>query len=271
MTLSPFDLAAGPFLALYAALLVLAGGASLLIPARLRAEGRSGPVHDADALAWLAGGPGRVAESAAGGLLACGALSGAGRASFHVDRRGGGRNHAEAAALALPSPVRWKDLDEVLRGAAEPAERRLVAAGMAVDRAEAARLRWLATLPLLLLTAFGVIRWVVGVERDRPVEYLAIALLATAVLAGVRFRSVEPHTRAGGRALAEARARAARLRLAPTAPEVDLAVALFGTGVLVGSPWEALHQARSAEGDSGGGGCGSDGDGGGGCGDCGGD
>ena len=268
MNLKPFDLTGGAFLALYAALLVFAGGANLLIPARLRPDGRSGEVRDRDALAWLAGGPQRVAESAAGGLLASGALVPAGKASFGVARRGAGRNDTEAAALALPSPVQWKDLARVLRGSADDAEARLVAQGLAIEDGAGRRLRWLASLPLLLLTGLGGARWMIS---ERPVGWLTIMLVMTAVLAAVRFQSVDRCTRAGRETLEGARARAARLRLAPTAPEVGLTVALFGTRVLVGSPWEALHHARSADGGTGGG-CGSGGDAdGAGCGGCSGD
>jgi uncharacterized membrane protein YgcG len=58
------------------------------------------------------------------------------------------------------------------------------------------------------------------------------------------------------------------------ADEAAMAVALFGTAVLVGTPWQPVHAMRQQQGsgDAGGSG-GSDsggGDGGGGCGGCGG-
>ncbi|VVT13498.1 conserved hypothetical protein [Erythrobacter sp. EC-HK427] len=98
-----------------------------------------------------------------------------------------------------------------------------------------------------------------------------------AVLGIIRFLKFNPRTRAGEQTLAEAQERASRLKSAPRGEEVGFAVALFGTAVLVGTPFEPLHAMRQAQqgGDSGGGGCGSDGGGdggcgGGGCGGCGG-
>ena len=89
---------------------------------------------------------------------------------------------------------------------------------------------------------------------------------------------VGPEPRAGGGAagaqqprsdaLAADRARHLRLRQAPQSDEVTLAVALFGTAVLIGSPWEALHSMRTAQGGDGSGGA-DGGCGGGGCGGCG--
>jgi hypothetical protein len=47
-----------------------------------------------------------------------------------------------------------------------------------------------------------------------------------------------------------------------------MAVALFGTGVLVGTPWEPVHALKQKDGD--GGGADGSSDGGSGCGGCGG-
>ena len=64
------------------------------------------------------------------------------------------------------------------------------------------------------------------------------------------------------------------MKRAPQASEAGYAVAIFGTGVLVGTPWEPLHAIQRSGGDTGtggggdGGGCGSGC--GGGCGGCGG-
>jgi hypothetical protein len=102
---------------------------------------------------------------------------------------------------------------------------------------------------------------------------LVILMVLTAVLAALRFFKVDQRTRAGIAAVARERARGSRLSSAPRPEELSTAVALFGTGVLVGTPWEPVHAMRhqgtsSSDGsssDSGGdSGCG------GGCGGCGG-
>ena len=54
-----------------------------------------------------------------------------------------------------------------------------------------------------------------------------------------------------------------RLRKAPTTSEIGLAVALFGTAVLVGSGFADFHTLRHASSDGGGGGSDGGGDGGG--------
>jgi len=135
--------------------------------------------------------------------------------------------------------------------------------------AEARRIRLWVVLPFLMLIAFGITKWIIGYLRDRPVGFLTVLLIITVVCA-VIFAKVDRRTRAGHNALADAKRNADRLSLAPTSPEIGLAVALFGTTVLAGSGWDAFHRLRTAS-DSGGGvgGDGGCGGGGGGCGGCG--
>lgn len=268
MGLGPFDLTGGPFLELYITLLLLALTASLLIPPWLRPEGRDAPIRDADALAFLAGGAQRLADAIAARLLAAGALTLQGK-TFLIARSDLARTATDRLALTFGSSTGWSDLQRTLQQAAEPIERRLLAAGVIMDKPTTWRLRLWQTLPLLLLIPFGLIKWEVGRLRDKPVGHLTALLVVTAVVALIRFAVVNRRTRAGDRALTAAKAGAARLRLAPTAGEVGLGVALFGTAVLTGSPWAGFHQLRTGS-DSGspssdgGGGCG------GGCGGCGG-
>jgi hypothetical protein len=93
----------------------------------------------------------------------------------------------------------------------------------------------------------------------------------------IRFAKFDGRTVAGITAVMQMREKSSRLRRAPQAGEAGIAVALFGTGILVGTPWEPVHAMRQqGSGDGSGGGGGSDsssdggGDGGGGCGGCGG-
>lgn len=268
--MNPFDLHGPAFLTLYLFGLALAIGAGMAIPAWRRPPGRGGGPHDAEALAYLAGGPRRFADTVLARLLSRGALAVEGR-TLAIGQAVGG-TPAEAAVLRLPAPVTVATAEVALAQHGGAVEKRLIADGAMIDAAAAHRLRWWQCAPYLALLGFGAIKVAVGLARDRPVGLLVALMLATAVFAGLRWNSVDRRTRAGERALRDAQARADRLRRAPTAPEMEQAVALFGTAVLAGSAYEGLHTMRrpaSSDG-GGGGGAGDDGGGGGDGGGCGG-
>ena len=275
MSLGPFDLTGGPFLSLYFTLLAVGLVAGFLIPRWLRPAGRNQRVTDVDELALLAGGKPRFADAVVARLLASGALEMAGRDQFAVAPGASGASAAERRLLAMRSPIGWRELKAALETSTGPLEQRLVQRGLVMDAGERARLRFWATLPFALLIAFGAIKMIIGAARDRPIGFLTALVVVTVVVAIVRWISVDRRTQAGLQALEEARARAQRIRRAPTGGEMGEAVALFGTAVLAGSLWEDYHRLRSVgNGSSGGdgGGGGSDGGGGcgGGCGGCGG-
>lgn len=276
MSLGPFDLSGGPFLTLYTSLLLAAIVAGLLIPRWLRPEGNARDVTDAEGLAFLAGGPARFADTVVSRLLANGGLTMAGKDEFRVETRGGGATDAERAVLALPSPVRWPAISASLARQATTVQDKLTSAGLLMDSATVLQMRFWQTAPYLLLIVFGAIKWEIGTGRGRPVGFLTALLFVTALLAILRFAIIDRLTRGGIEVLGRARTRSERLERAPTSGETDLAVALFGTAVLVGSGAADFHRMRasstsnssgcgSSSGDGGGGGCG-----GGGCGGCGG-
>ncbi|MCW3835689.1 TIGR04222 domain-containing membrane protein [Sphingomonas canadensis] len=275
---SPFDLTGPMFLLLYLALLAAAIVAGMLLPRWLRAEGREPAVTDPDQLAYLAGGRTRLAETVTSRLLASGAIAIDAGGRFQHGEHARGRTAAERAVLALPQDARWTRVSAAVARQADGVAQRLTDAGLLLDGGEALRARIVQTLPYLLVMAIGLVKLNVGLERERPVEALTVLLVITGVLALIRFAVLDRRTRGALAVLASARARSERLRLAPTAPETDMAVALFGTAVLAGSGWAAFHSLRTSSGssDSGGSGCSSDsgcsgGDGGGGgCGGCGG-
>ena len=266
MSLGPFDLAGGPFLSLYLILLAITLVAGFLIPRRLRPAGRRQQVTDVDDLAMLAGGSPRFGDAVVARLLASGGLEMAGKDHFLVTPGATGASAAERTVLALPSPIRWRDLKRALAACTDPLEQRLTQRGLLMDAAERAALRFWATFPYALLVAFGAIKMIVGSARERPVGYLTALVILTVIAAGVRWYSIDRRTEAGEKALEDARARAQRIRRAPTSGEMSEAVALFGTGVLAGSMWEDYHRLRSAGGGSDGGSSGGDGGGGGSCG-----
>lgn len=273
--MSPFDMTGGPFLQLYFILFILTVVAGIAIPRWLRSEGRSPRTVSVDELAFLAGGRARFADALVSRLLARRALSMVGRDKFQADARETGQDAAERSVLALSSPTRWSAIEHVLQRHADPVEERLVSADLLIDRAAAWQMRFWQTLPYLLLLGFGTIKWEVGISRDRPVGFLTLFLIATAIFALIRFIIVDRRTRGGVETLAKARRRSERLRRAPTPMETDMGVALFGTGVLAGSSWADFHVMRSSSSGDGGssgagdGGCGGGDGGGGGCGGCG--
>jgi len=272
--MSPFDMTGGPFLQLYFLLFVVTIVAGFVIPRWLKPEGRTARSVTVDELAFLAGGRTRFADALVSRLLARRALSMTGKDKFQADTRATSADAAERSVLSLSAPTRWSTIENALKHHADPIEEKLVSADLLMDRGTAWQMRFWQTLPYLLLLGFGMVKWDVGVSRDRPVGFLTLFLVVTAIFALVRFLAVDRLTRGGAEMLAEARRRSERLRRAPTPTETDLGVALFGTGVLAGSSWSDFHTLRSSssggDGGSGGGDGGGGGCGGGGCGGCGG-
>jgi uncharacterized protein (TIGR04222 family) len=274
MTPDPFDWNGPAFLMLYAVLFVIAFVASTMIGANKRPEGSARGTDDPDALAFLAGGPTRFAEALVTRLLARGAMSLSSGKAFTINVRNGGITTAERAMLGLSSPTRWAQLAQVATDHGEPLTRDLERQGLLMSRVEAETLRWWKALPFLGVFGIGAIKLAIGVGRDKPVGFLAAFMIATALAIFVTLLSGDRRTQAGIRAVNDARAKKTRLRGAPTREEVDLAVALFGTGVLMASTYAGFHVLRRANGEGGGsdGSSSSDGGcGGGGCGGCGGD
>lgn len=275
MSLGPFDWTGGPFLILYIVLLVIVVIAGILIPAWLLPEGRRQKVSDPDQLAYLAGGRTRFADGVVARLLAGRALVMSGKDKLDVRMRNG-TGAAENGVLALSPPLDWPRIERTLRPTADGLLERLQRAGLMLTGGERANLRYWALLPYLTLMMFGATKWFIGDARERPVGFLTILLIVTAVLALIRALTIPRLTYAGLTALGDAREEADRIRRAPLAGEIGLAVALFGTGVLAGSEFGAFHTMRAASGGDGGssGGDGGGGDGGGcgggGCGGCGG-
>ncbi|MEO9131993.1 MAG: TIGR04222 domain-containing membrane protein [Sphingomonas sp.] len=260
MSLGLYDLAGGLFLEFYVALLALTIVAGYRIPRWIRPGGYEGRVTDTGEFAYLAGGKARFTDSVVARLLATRALALVGEKGFQALTRGAGRGAVELSVLALPGEVSWKEISRSLESHAEPIERRLVADCLMMDARLTRQTRFWQTLPYFLLLLFGAIKLIVDEMYHRPVSYLVLLLILTAILALIRWLVVDRRTRGGVAALNEARSRAARLKLAPTAPETELAVALFGTVVLVGSGWSGFHKLRTASVGAGGSssGCGGD-------------
>ena len=68
------------------------------------------------------------------------------------------------------------------RRPADQIRARLVAAGLATTAAQAAAIRLLAVVPLLLALGLGIAKFNVGVSRHRPVGFLGVLLAAASVV-----------------------------------------------------------------------------------------
>jgi uncharacterized protein (TIGR04222 family) len=264
------------FLLFYAGLLALACGAAWWIPANLRAPGRHGAVDDLESVAVLAGGCARLADSLLVDLYVRGAVTTLANGRLAVADARMAASPAAKALLALDPPLTLDAAKQALAAHAERVSARLQRAGVLLRPEEHMRLRWLSIAPFAALLMLGLYRQRAGDAVGEPTGFLVVLLGATLILAIVRFAKSDPRTMAGIEAARDLRQRNGRFSRAPRPDEAAMAVALFGTAVLVGTPWEPVHAMRQQGGDSssgGGDGGSSDGGsgcGGGGCGGCGG-
>lgn len=262
------------FLLFYMMMLVFAGLAAWWMPTRLRSRGRRSVPDDHESIALLGGGPARFADSILADLYARGALVEGAKGELAVTERSAATSPAAQALLATGAPVTFQAASQALVLHADRLAARLQRAGLLLHPEERTRLRWLSIAPFAVLLMIGLYRQRAGSALGEPTEYLIILMVLTVVLAIIRFARFDPRTAAGIALVKDLRQRNSRLARAPRAEEAALAVALFGTGVLVGTPWEPVHAMRQQGGDGGdgveGGSDGGSGDGGGGCGGCGG-
>ena len=254
----------GDFLLFYTILLGLALAASWWIPFNLRPAGRRSESLDAESLAMLAGGRQRLAESVIADLYARGGLADAGGGKLTVVRSTIPAGGAGKALLALDGNFKIGSARKALAVAADQIAARLRRQGLIAFDDQISRIRWLSVAPFVVLFVIGVYRERAGSALGEPTGFLIALMTATAIAAVVRFASLDNRTVGGIETVNRMADKEARLRLAPRPEEAAMAVALFGTGVLVGTPWEAVHAMRQQG--SVDGGSSSDGDGGGGCG-----
>jgi uncharacterized protein (TIGR04222 family) len=264
----------GDFLLFYTALLGLAAFAAWWMPAHLREGGRRGDSSDLESVAVLAGGRERFTDSLLADLFVRGALADAGAGKLTVVQQSLPASPAGKALLEERVPITLAEARKLLAVHAERVTARLRRSGLLLRPEEFARLRWLSVAPLVALLLLGLYRQRAGTAVGEPTGFLVILLGLTAVLAVIRFAKSDPRTVAGIDTVKQLRAQNGRFSRAPQPQEAAMAVALFGTAVLVGTPWEPVHAMRQqGSGDGGGSDSSSDGGsgcGGGGCGGCGG-
>lgn len=263
------------FLLFYSTLLALACAAAWWIPAHLREAGRGTAPDDFESIALLSGGKERLADSLLADLLVRGALSPADKGKLAIAEPRLASSPAGQALLAANAPMTIERARAAIAVHADRVAARLQRGGLLLRPEAHNRLRWLSIAPFMALFVIGLYRQRAGSALGEPTEFLTLLLCLTLVLAIVRFARSDPRTTAGVEAVKRLRSANKRASRAPRPEEAALAVALFGTGVLVGTPWEPVHAMRQQGGGDGGGssdggGDGGSGCGGGGCGGCGG-
>lgn len=265
------------FLIFYSALLLAGCMAAWWIPSQMRDTGRRGEALDAESVALLAGGRDRFADAVLADLFVSGALEPSGKDRVAVVQRDIASGAAGKAVLVAGGPMTRGEARRIIDLHAERIAARLRRSGLLMWPEQHTRLRWLSITPFAALLVLGLYRQRAGSALSEPTGFLVILLGLTAILAVIRFVQSDPRTAAGIAAVSDLRTQSSRIARAPRPEEASLAVALFGTAVLVGTPWEPVHALRQKAGDGGGDGGGgssdSNGDGGsvgGGCGGCGG-
>lgn len=261
------------FLLFYSVLLVLAGVAAWWMPSLLREPGRRARLDDLESAALLTGGPSRLTDAALTELYVYDALADGGKGKVLVADRNVPVSPAAKALQAAGGPLSLANAKQALSIHADRVTARLQRAGLLMRDADFTRLRWLCVTPFAAAFLIGLYRQRAGQAEGEPTGFLVALMILTLILAATRFFTIDPRTRAGVEAVTDLRTRHDRYARAPLAGEAAFAVALFGTTVLVGTPWEPVHAMRKSEGDGGGGDGGGDGGsgcGGGGCGGCGG-
>ncbi|WP_370179595.1 TIGR04222 domain-containing membrane protein [Alteriqipengyuania sp.] len=271
--LSAYD--AGEFLVIYSAMMVFGWLMTVIVPMLFRPAGEPGVPQTAGQYAALASGKSRYAESVMSGLLASGRLELEGK-TFHVRDRQAEGGGAETRLMSLGDRFDWKTFVRAIDSGYETDRDTLRAAGLLDGPGKAFKVRALSVVPLIVIILFGLHRFDAGRDLGEPVGVLGVLIALGAVIVVWRLLAGFRRTRAGDRALKEARQEHVGLKRAPTNEQMALGVAIFGTAVLAGTPYDPLHAMRHGgggdagyAGDGGGDGGGS-GCGGGGCGGCGG-
>lgn len=300
--LNPLDLPGPAFLALYLILAICGLVVAILFRRFLVAVGEDSALpmmrFDAYEAAYLSGGDDAALDTAIAMLVQRQALKAEG-ASRSLAVNGPLPRNAHAIEQAVynavtPSPRSVLNVRAAARWSVEQVGERLTAMGLILTDA-----RWAAarTIPALIMAAvmvLGILKISVGISRHRPVAFLVILTIITAIVVLIFFFARPRLTPLGERALMQLRldnaalhatARSRPQMLAPT--DMAFAIGLFGVASLpfVDTTWTELRQTLNpppsvSSGSSSSSGCGSSsscssgsscgGGCGGGCGGCGG-
>jgi uncharacterized protein (TIGR04222 family) len=308
--MNPFDWHGPEFLTLYLIVLGLAVGAALVVRLWMCEPGGEMPAAARDlspyAIAYLSGGARQATDAAIIRLIHHEILRITGspvQLAQRSDVLPADAHTLEEVVFRACDDASGTPLERVRQRAASTAEALrlpLAELGLVLSASQASLAQLVPACVILAGTLFGLIKIVVGLARDRPVDYLVLLVFLSVVLAVVVFTLRPFRSWRGDASLQQLQLENAALGTAAgrrvtelSGDDLTLALGLFGMGVLAGGPLARLPAAlvapppvktgassssscssgcgsSSCSGGSsgGGGGCGG-GCGGGGCGGCG--
>jgi len=272
--MNPLNWTAGPFLLFY----IFFTSTILLIifwwRTHLGGGNRDGTLSGLDplAIAYLAGGQSRAADTALAGLFEAGFLRTKRRGKqFYI------KDQARIPAILAPyagtltGDGKRAQFHRQVRRANRLLHAELARRGLVPTDNTVLTFQLFASALLALPLMLGLAKIIIGAARGHPVGFLAMLVLVTIFL-GILLLQSPLRTAAGSHALTSFKRANARAARAPRGEELLLAVALTGPIVLAGLDYYDVFRSGTSGsgGQSGCGGGGGGGCGGGGCGGCGG-
>ncbi|MET9627058.1 TIGR04222 domain-containing membrane protein [Lentzea sp. NPDC006480] len=209
----PWGLSGPEFLQLYWIGLALAVLVAIVVRVRVRAGHSSQPVRslDMDELAYLAGGPRRVVETAIARLLTAGELRTSRRGTVQVTSTTNSLNKVDRAVITDSQRYTNRTVNLMIPAvskddAVTEIGRRLEEMGLVVHPDVAKSALRKGSIALWVLFAVGVVRLVNGLAIGAPVGYLVLLLLLTgAVIFVLTRRGKNLRTSKGNSVLSAAR------------------------------------------------------------------
>ncbi|MEV8440213.1 TIGR04222 domain-containing membrane protein [Actinosynnema sp. NPDC051121] len=202
----PWGLSGPEFLELYWIALAVSLVFAIFVRVRLRGTRGGAPAGALGLLdiAFLTGGPRRVVETSVAGLIDAGTLVPARNGAVRLAGSAVADHPVDQAVLADATRYRYRTLTLLITSVSEQdapraVGRRLVELGYLV--APDAVRRWLriGVVPMAVLFAVGVVRWVNGLVISAPVWFLTLQLVLTGVLIWVLLQAAPVTRTASGR------------------------------------------------------------------------
>ena len=158
------------------------------------------------------------------------------------------RLHAVEQRVLQTLPQDLRGLRKLFAPLAEKLRRNLESSGLMLSSGQRSQIQLIVAAPLVLMMLIGVAKVFIGLERERPVAFLVMALVVSLIVLCVVLSKVARRTPAGEAAWKQMAKPAMAPRLqesAPALPEAGhlaaMAVALVGTSALAGAGYEPLY------------------------------
>jgi uncharacterized protein (TIGR04222 family) len=251
----PWGLSGPEFLKIYWIALGIALLFAIGVRIRMRASRGGEPARslDIDELAYLSGGPRRVVEASITRLIEAEALRSTRRGTVGLIGKPKVVNAVDRAVVEDAGRYSRRTLNLMMAAVAQHESVRAIATrlgelGMLIEPATAKRHLRVGILPMLVLFAIGVVRWVNGIAIGAPVGWLTLQLVVTGALAVLLIRSGSiRRTAKGDRALEEARSGGRSHGVEMAVGGVGGVVGLVALGGLSAHPDLTLRTALMAQ------------------------